>query len=551
MPLALGSEEPQEQSNGIPEAISTSRKPGRPPGVNLEPYKDLIVKLFTEENTPIVDITRKLNLELGLDVSERKVSRTLATWNVRKRIRGPISPALQDRLTYHYNLNLNDDQIAQALISEGFEIKRTHMGRLRQKLGMRRRSRYSEFRENSEGSAAVTNRTPKPSSTFASKPKNTTPKMAQNAGLITQVTAFVEKYMSAYDGSHDFNHIRRVVGLAHRIYKDLNEERMDEPELDLQVVTLAALLHDVGDKKYLLPGQDQNTLVLSTLLGFGAEEKLAVKVQRIVLGVSYSSEIQDLAAVEGLIEKYPELAVVQDADRLDAIGAIGIGRTFTFGGAKGARDMGETIQHFEDKLEKLGGMMKTAPGKRLAEERTKRLTTFKDWWQEEQVTLKMNSMAPELLKHILTCLPMSSLRSCRFVNRAFSMLAFSLLFSDIRNWLDSSKSLQLLVSIAHDPFNRPTVIWSPWATVYDVHVEVVWLQIVWRILKGGDLSYEGELTAENFAGLSGMFEMTEGRLSTAQFRYLIFKSYMKKPVLKVEGRTHITDILTNPKPVAP
>lgn len=65
-------------------------------------------------------------------------------------------------------------------------------------------------------------------------------------------------------------------------------------------------------------------------------------------------------------------------------GAIGIGRTFTFGGAKGARNMGETIQHFEDKLEKLGGMMKTAPGKRMAEERTKRLATFKEWWEEEQ-----------------------------------------------------------------------------------------------------------------------------------------------------------------------
>ncbi|KAF7861427.1 hypothetical protein EAF04_007992 [Stromatinia cepivora] len=381
MPPSLGPDEPQGQPNDISETSSTFRKPGRPPGVNLEPYKDFIVKLFSEENTPIIDITRKLNQELALDVSERKVSRTLATWNIRKRNRGPVPQALQDRLTFHYNLNLNDDQIAQALISEGFDIKRSNLGRLRQKLGMRRRSRYSEFREYSEGPAVISNPSP---TTVTSKPRNTKPKMVQNAGLIVQVTAFVEKYMSAYDGSHDFNHIRRVVGLAHRIYKELDEERVNGPELDLQVVTLAALLHDVGDKKYLLPGQDQNTLVLSTLLGFGAEEKLAIKVQRIVLGVSYSSEIKDLALVSGLIEKYPELAVVQDADRLDAIGAIGIGRTFTFGGAKGARNMEETIRHFEDKLEKLGGMMKTAPGKRMAEERTSRLITFKNWWEEEQ-----------------------------------------------------------------------------------------------------------------------------------------------------------------------
>ncbi len=203
------------------------------------------------------------------------------------------------------------------------------------------------------------------------------------------------QYMSKYDGSHDFNHIRRVVGLAHLIYTSITSPPRpsqssplltaeDIPDLDLHVITLAALLHDVGDKKYLEPGQDGNTLVLATLLGFGAPEDLAIKVQRIVLGVSYSSEIKDPTVVRGLIEKYPELAVVQDADRLDAIGAVGIGRTFTFGGAKGAREMGETIRHFEDKLEKLENMMKTEPGKRLARERTKRLSTFRSWWEEEQ-----------------------------------------------------------------------------------------------------------------------------------------------------------------------
>jgi len=190
--------------------------------------------------------------------------------------------------------------------------------------------------------------------------------------------------MSRYDGSHDFNHIKRVVGLAHLIYKECKETGLNEEELDLHVITLAALLHDVGDKKYLEEGQDGNTLVLATLLGFGAPEDLAIKVQRIVLGVSYSSEIKDPAQVISLIAKYPELAVVQDADRLDAIGAVGIGRTFTFGGAKGARHMGETVQHFEDKLEKLEGMMKTIPGKRLAKERTERLKMFKGWWDEEQ-----------------------------------------------------------------------------------------------------------------------------------------------------------------------
>jgi len=265
------------------------------------------------------------------------------------------------------------------LLAEGFEVKARNLGRIRQKLGLRRRSRYPEFREFSDGEDEA-------NSGEAQKytsPKKKRKKPSHNAALIPKVTAFVQEYMSKYDGSHDFNHIKRVVGLAHLIYKECKEVE-DDLELDLHVITLAALLHDVGDKKYLKEGEDGNTLVLAKLLSFGAPEELAIKVQRIVLGVSYSSEIKDPAQVKSLILRYPDLAVVQDADRLDAIGAVGIGRTFTFGGAKSARHMEETIQHFEDKLVKLEGMMKTAPGKRLARERNERLKTFKSWWDEEQ-----------------------------------------------------------------------------------------------------------------------------------------------------------------------
>lgn len=305
---------------------------------------------------------------------------------------------MKDRIVFHYNKNLNDEQIAAELVREGFDIKVRNLARLRQKLGMRRRSKYPEFREFSDEEDAGTAQPEAEASPTRTSPKQPTkkkkkkkPKAAHNAALIPKVSTFVEKYMSKYDGSHDFNHIRRVVGLAHTIYNEITKGKpqdvlfdVEAGDLDLHVITLAALLHDVGDKKYLEPGQDSSTLVLATLLSFGAPEDLAVKVQRIVLGVSYSSEIKDPAAVTALIQKYPELAVVQDADRLDAIGAVGIGRTFTFGGAKGARDMGETIQHFEDKLEKLESMMKTRPGKRMARERTDRLNVFKSWWVEEQ-----------------------------------------------------------------------------------------------------------------------------------------------------------------------
>ena len=73
---------------------------------------------------------------------------------------------------------------------------------------------------------------------------------------------------------------------------------------------------------------------------------------------------------------------MQDADRLDALGAIGVGRTFTYGGAKG-RGLADTIRHFEEKLVKLEGMMKTGEGKRMARVRSERISMFMQWWGEE------------------------------------------------------------------------------------------------------------------------------------------------------------------------
>lgn len=370
-------------------------KRGRPLSRTLEVHKDLIVKLFLEDKLPIIDITRHMNLTYGLDTCVRTISRRLSTWKIPRTRRAPPSQELRDLIKVHYNNNLNDQQIAQELKKDGFDLKIRRLARLRQKLDLKRRTRYPEYRETAlsdeddeEGDspeAATESGVPTQPRKTQAPPKKKKMQNSRNATLIPKVTAFVQEYMSKYDGSHDFNHIKRVVGLAHLIYKRLKEDTPSYVEgLDLYAITLAALLHDVGDKKYLEPGQDPNTLVLATLLSFGAPEDLAIKVQRIVVGVSYSSEIKDPEQVQAMIQKYPELAIVQDADRLDAIGAVGIGRTFTFGGAKGGRPMGETIQHFDDKLEKLESMMKTEPGRILARERTERLKTFKRWWEEEE-----------------------------------------------------------------------------------------------------------------------------------------------------------------------
>jgi len=205
--------------------------------------------------------------------------------------------------------------------------------------------------------------------------------------LLRKVNLFVKDYMSPYDASHDYHHVLRVLTLAQHI---LGEELKASPSIsyDETVVTLAALLHDVGDTKYVEPGQYAVTTAESALLEFGAGLKLARCVQIIVENVSYSSEIRNPDGVRGVLQRHPELAIVQDADRLDAIGAIGIGRTFTFGGVKRREDGFEgTIKHFTDKLEKLESMMKTGTGRRLAKERTERLRVFRGWWDEENAML--------------------------------------------------------------------------------------------------------------------------------------------------------------------
>lgn len=203
------------------------------------------------------------------------------------------------------------------------------------------------------------------------------------AGLVDRVTDYVKEYMSHYDGSHDYNHIRRVLALSRHILQAEQESKSALGQAcDEMLVVLGALLHDVGDKKYLAAGQDGATLVRDVLTAQGADDVLAARVQDLVLHVSYSSEVRDPQRVMDKMDSIPELAIVQDADRLDALGAVGIARCFAFTGAKGGTLEG-AIEHFGDKLERLEGMMKTATGREMARERTQRLVQFKGWWEEE------------------------------------------------------------------------------------------------------------------------------------------------------------------------
>ncbi len=201
--------------------------------------------------------------------------------------------------------------------------------------------------------------------------------------ILDQVYLFVQNFFKdpKFDASHDFEHVLRVTKNALVIFDD----EKNNASFDPFIVLLGALLHDVEDKKYSDNSDPEKSIgpIEKLLSSLGLPEGQTLKVRALVNGVSYSSEIKDPDALSQLILKIPELAIVQDADRLDAIGAIGIARCFTFGGAKSVQSLDDSVQHFRDKLLRLEGMMKTATGKRLAEKRSQRIQEFLSWWEDE------------------------------------------------------------------------------------------------------------------------------------------------------------------------
>lgn len=131
------------------------RKPGRPQLVQLDEYKDEIVKLYREDGLQVRDIAQQISAKSGIQVSTRTLIRRLSGWSVpNKRVRMEAPEDLIERIRYHYNKNLTDKQIEEALAQEGFEIPR-NLPRLRQRLGMRRRSRFDQFRDYAPGEDPV------------------------------------------------------------------------------------------------------------------------------------------------------------------------------------------------------------------------------------------------------------------------------------------------------------------------------------------------------------------------------------------------------------
>ncbi|KAG1463596.1 hypothetical protein G6F46_003021 [Rhizopus delemar] len=226
---------------------------------------------------------------------------------------------------------------------------------------------------------------------------------------IIQVTRqMVTEYMAKFDSSHDMYHVERVVALALDIAKDCSTK---DQTVDLQVVELAALCHDVGDRKYYQGKETGGQLIEKFLQEHGYEK--ASLVSKIVDHIGFSKELgwddqKDPKEQVKWRNSCLELHAVQDADKLDAIGAFGIMRCAAFSGTKNiplfvpdqkiVKDLTQeiylqnknqsSIAHFHEKLFKLKTMMRTRKGKALAIKRDEFMKTFVDQINEEYNLLK-------------------------------------------------------------------------------------------------------------------------------------------------------------------
>jgi uncharacterized protein len=206
---------------------------------------------------------------------------------------------------------------------------------------------------------------------------------------ILQKTAdFVKLEFSADSSGHDWWHIHRVWKNALAICK---HEKADE-----YIVQLAALLHDLDDWKFNASEDETPHRAKAWMQSLDVEAPIIEQVCQIIMSVSYKG-----AGVENTMKSI-EGFIVQDADRLDAIGAIGIGRAFAYGGYKGRplydpesppqlhanfeaykNSKSATINHFHEKLFMLKGMMNTPTAKRIAEGRNQVMLEFVERFMRE------------------------------------------------------------------------------------------------------------------------------------------------------------------------
>ena len=207
--------------------------------------------------------------------------------------------------------------------------------------------------------------------------------------IIQKTKEFVKDKLYGEGSGHDWFHVERVYNLAKFIAEKENA--------NLFIVEMTALLHDIDDWKFS-EGTDTNTTITEEFLNSINIDKNDInRIISIIKTMSFKGGVVDSTqnSIEG--------KVVQDADRLDAIGAIGIARTFAYGGSKGRaiydpsikpidftsleqvkNQENHTINHFYEKLLKLKYLMNTDTAKIIADERHKFMESFLEEFYSER-----------------------------------------------------------------------------------------------------------------------------------------------------------------------
>jgi uncharacterized protein len=194
--------------------------------------------------------------------------------------------------------------------------------------------------------------------------------------IITTTVNFVKEQLKNAEGGHDWFHIERV-------WKNAKLIANKETGADLQVIELGALLHDIADSKFHNGDETVGPRVARKFLEKeNVDEHINDHVIKIIENISFKGGNVDQKF------KSLELDIVQDADRLDALGAIGIARTFNYGGFKNRplydpaivpdlnmaketykKSLSPTLNHFYEKLLLLKDLMNTKTGHELAQQR--------------------------------------------------------------------------------------------------------------------------------------------------------------------------------------
>lgn len=213
-----------------------------------------------------------------------------------------------------------------------------------------------------------------------------------NTEIVEETIAFVKETLQGAEGGHDWFHIQRVFKTSLLIAKD-------EKNINILVVSLGALLHDIADAKFYNGDETVGPKLAHTFLtSIQVNADVISQVIQIIENISFKKSLEKTTPNFTSIE----LQVIQDADRLDAIGAIGIARAFNYGGFKNRalydpniapnlkmtkeeykKSSAPTINHFYEKLLLLKDKMNTKTGKKLAAERHQFMMNYLEQFYSE------------------------------------------------------------------------------------------------------------------------------------------------------------------------